>query len=448
MVAGDDHDARLPGRLPGEIEVIAPHLAHASTAYRTSPFTSAAIVVCDHKAPEVSIWIGEGETIRAVDWPWTGPGFASTYAAIADALGLGAVAPGQRLEALARLAPDAAATWTKPMLGTGSGGTGHRSGPGRRDCRGSHRGSTRRTAAKGPRRPRPCWPSSAIASSTCSTEVRSRLGLAHLCLGGSLFRQSSMTTRAKLSGLFDGVFVPVDPGDAGLAVGAALHGLGAAPALASPFLGPAYDAEEIKAVLANCKLHYSWESEEGGVQAAVAALMAGRMVGWFDDAMEWGPRALGARSILASPFSPYVLENLNRFLKHREPWRGYSLSGLAADVHTHFDGPDRAPYMECDYRPRDPRAVPPRAAVGDRDAAAADGRRRRAAAVPPPARGLRRSQRPALPGQHLVQRLPRADRLQPPRRGARLLRLGARPAVDAAVRAQQVADPPRQTVRS
>jgi carbamoyltransferase len=70
--------------------------------------------------------------------------------------------------------------------------------------------------------------------------------------------------------------------------------------------------------------------------------------------MEWGPRALGARSILASPFSPYVLENLNRFLKQREAWRGYSLSGLGADVHTHFDGPDRAPYMECDYRPRDP----------------------------------------------------------------------------------------------
>ena len=180
------------------------------------------------------------------------------------------------------------------------------------------------------------------------------MGLADLCLGGSLFRQSSMTTRAKQSALFDRVFVPVDPGDGGLAVGAALHGLGAAPALTSPFLGPAYAAEEIKEVLANCKLQYEWESDEGGVQAAVEALMAGRMVGWFDGAMEWGPRALGARSILASPFSPYVLENLNRFLKHREAWRGYSLSGLAADVHAHFDGPDAAPYMECDYRPRDP----------------------------------------------------------------------------------------------
>jgi carbamoyltransferase len=185
-------------------------------------------------------------------------------------------------------------------------------------------------------------------------EVRRRTGQERLCLGGSLFRQSSMTTRARLAGVFDDVFVPVDPGDAGLAVGAALHGLGARPALASPFLGPSYGAEPIKEVLDNCKLHYAWEAEERGVQAAVAALMDGRMVGWFDGAMEWGPRALGARSILASPFSPYVLENLNRFLKHREPWRGYSLSGLASHVPAHFEGPDRAPYMECDYRPRDP----------------------------------------------------------------------------------------------
>jgi carbamoyltransferase len=84
----------------------------------------------------------------------------------------------------------------------------------------------------------------------------------------------------------------------------------------------------------------------------VDALGRGRLVGWFDGAMESGPRALGARCILASPFSPYVLENLNRFLKHRQPWRGYALSGLDSDVHTHFDGPPDSPFMECDFVPR------------------------------------------------------------------------------------------------
>jgi carbamoyltransferase len=69
--------------------------------------------------------------------------------------------------------------------------------------------------------------------------------------------------------------------------------------------------------------------------------------------MEWGPRALGARSIIASPLAPYALENLNQFLKHREAWRGYALSGLEAAIHEHFEGPESAPFMECDYMPRD-----------------------------------------------------------------------------------------------
>lgn len=353
VVVGDGSDAGSPPWFDGPAEVIDQHLAHASAAYRTSPFTSAAVLVCDYKAPEVSLWVGSGAEIRPVEWAWTGPGFATTYAAIADLLGLGTVAPGQRLEALARLVPAGDHAWARPLLQrTPSGLT----------FAPETRAAVADARAEDLRAEQPAGATAAAALLArlgdlvveCLAEVRHRLGMADLCLGGSLFRQSSMTTRAKRAGLFDQVFVPVDPGDGGLAVGAALHGLGAAPAVTSPFLGPAYSAEEIKAVLANCKLHYTWESDERAVQSAVEALMAGRMVGWFDGAMEWGPRALGARSILASPFSPYVLENLNRFLKHRESWRGYSLSGLAADVHVHFDGPDAAPYMECDFRPRDP----------------------------------------------------------------------------------------------
>ena len=58
--------------------------------------------------------------------------------------------------------------------------------------------------------------------------------------------------------------------------------------------------------------------------------------------------------ILANPFAPYALENLNQFLKHREPWRGYGLSGLEHAVGAHFDGPGRSNFMEYDYRPLEP----------------------------------------------------------------------------------------------
>ena len=89
------------------------------------------------------------------------------------------------------------------------------------------------------------------------------------------------------------------------------------------------------------------------IDMSVSALRKGMLVAWFEGGMEWGPRALGARSILASPFSPYVLENLNGFLKRRQSWRGYGLSVAKEAMGEHFDGPASAPFMESDYRVRD-----------------------------------------------------------------------------------------------
>jgi carbamoyltransferase len=114
-----------------------------------------------------------------------------------------------------------------------------------------------------------------------------------------------------------------------------------------------FSDQDQKETLDNCKLHYAWESDEAAIGLAVEALQAGRLVGWFDGAMEWGPRALGARSILANPQSPFALENLNHFLKRRESWRGYALSGEAPAVAEHFIGPPHARFMECDFQPRD-----------------------------------------------------------------------------------------------
>ena len=156
-----------------------------------------------------------------------------------------------------------------------------------------------------------------------------------------------------MAGIFDRVFVPVNPGNAGLAIGTALLVNNAAPRALTPFLGPLFDSEEIKATLDNCKLIYEWVGEHKAATRTVDALSRGCLVGWYSGAMESGPRALGARCILASPFSPYVLENLNRFLKQRKPWRGYALSGLHEDIRAHFDGPTESPFMECDFRPRD-----------------------------------------------------------------------------------------------
>jgi len=345
-------DGESGERSNGQFERINHHFAHASTAYLTSPFESATVVVCDHEPPWVSVWTGDGATIRPVEWPPHGAGFANVYSRFAAAFGFRSTAGDQRLEALSRLRPGHRDSEVDRLISRVDG------------VLIVDPSLERRLEDRIAGDPDPGGSSRAALAAALQArlgellieffgEVQGRLGSARLCVGGSLFYHSSINTLLKQSGLFRDVFVPVDPGNSGLAVGAACHALGAGPALASPFLGPSYSPQETKEILDNCKLQYSWESEEATVGAAVTALKQGHLVGWFDGPMEWGHRALGARCILANPLAPYVLENLNRFLKRREPWRGYALSGLQEAVAEHFVGPDSAPLMECDYRLRD-----------------------------------------------------------------------------------------------
>lgn len=342
--------------IAGSDPELSDHLGHATTAYLTSSFDEAAVVVCDHDAPGISVWTGRGGRLTPIDRPWVGPGFAEIYTRFSTALGFGGEAGDQRFEALARLRPEARDPDLERLVSLDAN-TLVVSPSLQRVL------DERLPAGLPPDDPR----RSSVAASLQTrltdllveflSEVRRDTGLDTLCVGGSLFYHSAINTRLRLAGPFRDVFVPVDPGDAGLPAGLVLRALGAPPTPVAPFLGPAYTSEETKEVLDNCKLQYSWETDGACVAMAVDALSTGRLVGWFDDAMEWGPRALGARSILANPGAPYVLENLNRFLKHRDPWRGYALSGLESAVAAHFDGPARSPFMECDYRPRDPASL-------------------------------------------------------------------------------------------
>ena len=328
------------------------HLAHACAAYLTSPFSTAVILVCDDELPKVSLWEGRGPTVSRMDLQWTGPGFADAHLRCARAFGFRTPAGSQRFEALARLCRDGHGDRVTKLF--------ELDGPTALTVDSQHFEALEDLIDG----------DAGISSrAALAAAVEARLGAVFIellamvrrlttcdqvCLAGSFFYHSSINTLAKQSGLFKEVFIPIDPGNGGLAVGAVLHACGGEPRPVSPFMGPSYSAYETKETLDNCKLQYSWESEDTAIEIAVNALRKGQLVGWFDDAMEWGPRALGARCILANPFDRFVLENLNRFLKRREPWRGYAVSALPEAVPEYFEGPDAAPFMECNYRPRDP----------------------------------------------------------------------------------------------
>ncbi len=151
---------------------------------------------------------------------------------------------------------------------------------------------------------------------------------------------------------FERVFVQPAAGNEGTALGAAFliwHRQAGHSRLAPTkhlYWGPAYSNQEIKQVLDNCKVHYRWhDGEEHKLDETVRLLAGGKIVAWFQGHAEFGPRALGDRSLLASPWAPYVKENLNEFVKHRESFRPFAVAVPAESAAQFFDGTPAARFM-------------------------------------------------------------------------------------------------------
>jgi carbamoyltransferase len=163
--------------------------------------------------------------------------------------------------------------------------------------------------------------------------VRLKLGVDALCLAGGVALNSLLVSKLERESGYKHVFVQPAAGNAGCSLGAALflwhHQLngGEAGPLEHLFFGPQYSDEEVKPVLDNSKLIYRCiVNDEKLLDEAVELLRIGNIVAWFQGRAEFGPRSLGARSILASPLQDYMKENLNLFVKHREAFCPFAAS--------------------------------------------------------------------------------------------------------------------------
>jgi carbamoyltransferase len=169
-----------------------------------------------------------------------------------------------------------------------------------------------------------------------------------ICLAGGLGMNALLVAALENSGKFDSVFVQPASGNSGSALGAVLYtwhellGHSERALIENYCLGPAYTAEEIKQVVENCKLRFRYLlTGDELVDAAVERLSDNRIVAWMQGRMEFGPRALGNRSILASPLDPYSTENLNTYIKHREAFRKFAASVPAEVADEYFEtGPN------------------------------------------------------------------------------------------------------------
>ena len=148
------------------------------------------------------------------------------------------------------------------------------------------------------------------------------------------------------------MYVQPAAGNSGTAIGAVYHAWhtvchqSARSSIGNLCLGPHYTPEEIKRVLENCKLRFRYLlTNEDLIDAAVAQLGDDKIVAWMHGHAEFGPRALGNRSILASPLDPYSSENLNIYIKHREPFRKFAASVPAELASKYFEVGPNARYI-------------------------------------------------------------------------------------------------------
>jgi carbamoyltransferase len=220
------------------------------------------------------------------------------------------------------------------------------------------------------------WDRADVAASIQKALENYVMGLAgdggNLCLAGGVAWNALMVSALESSGKYSGVFAQPAAGNAGTALGAALHvwheNGGSRIDAGGYALGPEYTAAEIKQVLENCKLRFQLlPTVPETIGAAVQQLKEDRIVAWMQGRMEFGPRALGHRSILASPHDPYAAENLNAYIKHREGFRKFAASVPAELAAQYFEAGPNARHLATVSRVKPEYAEQFRGAVLSRD---------------------------------------------------------------------------------
>ena len=183
-----------------------------------------------------------------------------------------------------------------------------------------------------------------------------RTGLPNLCMAGGVALNAVANGRLLREGPFDHVWVQPAAGDAGGALGAAFaaaHKYFGQPrsqhsgtdSMEAALLGPAFDVDAIRADLRAAGAEYEEVDNSGPEDHAAAMIEEGKIVGWFQGRMEFGPRALGARSILADAREPGMQSRLNQKIKFREGFRPFAPSILRERASEYFDIEHASPYM-------------------------------------------------------------------------------------------------------
>ena len=184
----------------------------------------------------------------------------------------------------------------------------------------------------------------------------------NLCMAGGVALNCVANEKILKQTPFESLWIQPAAGDAGGSLGAALaawhlylkkprivtkdltKALKKPDAMKGSLLGPSFSSQEIEKTLIKEKASYKKLTEQGAIDQVIEEILEGRVIGWFQDAMEFGPRALGCRSILADPRLPDMQIKLNQKIKFRESFRPFAISILEEKAEDFFE-PQDSPYM-------------------------------------------------------------------------------------------------------
>jgi carbamoyltransferase len=185
--------------------------------------------------------------------------------------------------------------------------------------------------------------------------LAARTGARNLCLAGGVALNCVANGKVLRDGKFDQIWIQPAAGDAGGAVGAALAAfhqykggtrtVAARDGMSGAFLGPEFSQDEIEQRLTAAGARFAVLGEDEMIETTAQALADELAVGWFQGRMEFGPRSLGARSILGDPRSPAMQKNLNLKVKYRESFRPFAPAVLREEVADWFELESDSPYM-------------------------------------------------------------------------------------------------------
>lgn len=335
------------------------HLCHAASAYYTSPFERALVLTLDERGDmrSGSLYLGEGDELRLLhSFPFPNS-LGWFFSRVTHLLGLRPhrdehkvqwlskdgqpdFAPG--LRKVFRWDADGLPVLNKRYLGSGADEDSAFSEAILREL-----GLEPRAVASDPQLRASLARSARDVLEEIVLSIAERYRKQHsvdcLCVAGGLFLNVFLDRALETHSGFQQVYVQPVAGNSGTALGAALLarkrlGRPARQPLNHLYLGPSFPSSAIKTVLDNCKIIYKYPPGEEQLFAEAARILSrDKIVAWFQGRTEFGHRALGNRSILASPFSEYVIENVNQYIKHREDFHPFAFSVPAEVAPRLFD---------------------------------------------------------------------------------------------------------------